>query len=139
MKKYKYLGQNKYQRNRYYFLRSLWRVLTGFIFWDTYFSDRGITIGESVAIAPGVKIISRNHNIYDVWEYAEVKPIIIEDFCWLGANSVILPGVHLGKHTIVGAGAVVTKSFPEGYCIIGGVPAKILKRLDKLKCKENVL
>jgi acetyltransferase-like isoleucine patch superfamily enzyme len=46
-------------------------------------------------------------------------------------NAVILPGVVLGDHTIVGAGAVVTKSFPEGYCIIAGVPAKVIKTIDK--------
>ncbi|MBS7109518.1 MAG: hypothetical protein KH076_09760 [Streptococcus sp.] len=45
-------------------------------------------------------------------------------------NSVILPGVILGDHTIVGAGAVVTHSFPDGYCIIGGNPARIIKALD---------
>ena len=46
-------------------------------------------------------------------------------------NSVILPGVTLGNHTIVGAGSVVTKSFDEGYCIIAGNPARIVKRFNK--------
>lgn len=46
-------------------------------------------------------------------------------------NSVVLPGVSLGTRTIVAAGSVVTKSFPEGYCVVGGTPAKIIKRLDK--------
>ena len=45
-----------------------------------------------------------------------------------------MPGVTLGDFTIVGAGAVVTNSFPEGHCIIGGVPAKNIKVLDKEKC-----
>jgi len=44
-------------------------------------------------------------------------------------NAVILPGVHLGDHTIVAAGSVVTKSFPQGNCILGGVPAKVVKEL----------
>jgi acetyltransferase-like isoleucine patch superfamily enzyme len=44
-------------------------------------------------------------------------------------NSVILPGVELGPHTIVGAGSIVTKSFPEGNCIIVGNPAKKIKDL----------
>lgn len=44
-------------------------------------------------------------------------------------NAVILPGVHLGDHTIVGAGSVVTRSFPEGNIIIAGVPAKKIKDL----------
>ena len=48
-------------------------------------------------------------------------------------NSVILPGVKLGTRTIVAAGSVVTKSFPEGYCVIAGSPAKIIRYLDKEK------
>ena len=46
-------------------------------------------------------------------------------------NAVILPGVELGDHTVVGAGAVVTKSFSEGYCVIGGNPAKIIKYIER--------
>ena len=56
--------------------------------------------------------------------------MVIGDECWIASNAVILPGVHLGKHTIVAAGAVVSKSFPEGWCVIGGIPAKVIKRLD---------
>lgn len=48
-------------------------------------------------------------------------------------NVVILPGVVLGTRTIVGAGSIVTKSFPDGYCILAGNPAKIIKNLDKDK------
>lgn len=47
----------------------------------------------------------------------------------MGMNAVILPGVTLGPHTSVGAGAVVTKSFPEGYCIVAGIPAKKIKEV----------
>ena len=46
-------------------------------------------------------------------------------------NSMILPGVTLGSHTVVGAGSVVTKSFPEGYCVIAGNPAKKIKAIKK--------
>ena len=45
-----------------------------------------------------------------------------------------MPGVTLGDYTIVAAGAVVTKSFPEGFCVIGGVPAKKIKDLEKSSC-----
>ena len=48
-------------------------------------------------------------------------------------NSIVTAGVTLGPRTIVAAGAVVTKSFPEGYCILAGVPAKVVKILDKEK------
>ena len=45
-------------------------------------------------------------------------------------NSVVLPGVKLGDHTVVGAGSIVTKSFPEGYCVIAGNPAKMIKKIN---------
>jgi acetyltransferase-like isoleucine patch superfamily enzyme len=51
-------------------------------------------------------------------------------------NAVILPGVELGDFTIVGAGSVVTKSFKDGYCVIAGNPAKLIKELEKEQCKE---
>ncbi len=86
-----------------------------------------IFIGDYCMIAPGVKIISANHDIADYSKHDKtVNPIRIGNNCWLGANCIILPGVELGDNVIVGAGAVVTKSFPENV-IIGGNPAKILK------------
>ena len=62
-----------------------------------------------------------------------VKTTIIGDYSWIGMNSIILPGVKLGKRTVVAAGAVITKSFPEGFCVLAGNPAKIVKLLDKDK------
>ena len=52
-------------------------------------------------------------------------------------NAIILPGVKLGDFTMVGAGSVVTKSYPEGYCVIAGNPAKKIKVLDVDKCIQN--
>jgi len=52
----------------------------------------------------------------------------------LGHSASVMPGVVLGDFTIVGAGAVVTKSFEEGYCVIAGNPAKIIRQLDKTAC-----
>ena len=52
---------------------------------------------------------------------------------WIGMNSVILPGVTLGPGTVVGAGSVVTHSFPEGHCVIAGVPAKLIRNLQNEK------
>ncbi len=125
------------QRQAYWDRRREWFEKTGYVYWDNYFTEDGVSIGEHVGIAPGVKIISRNHDIYDIWKRGELRPVVIEDYCWIGSNAVILPGVHLGKHTIVGAGSVVTKSFTCGYCIIAGNPAKIIKMLDEYKCKEK--
>jgi acetyltransferase-like isoleucine patch superfamily enzyme len=91
----------------------------------------GIYLGDDTIVAPGVKIISANHNLVEFNKWDAEKPVRIGKHCWIGTNAVILPGVHLGDHTIVGAGAVVTKSFSNGYCIIGGNPAKVIKELKK--------
>ena len=94
-----------------------------------------IYIGNYSIFSANVGIISANHNLYDssLHDTAEVH---IGNYCWVGMNVVILPGVRLGDYTIVGAGSVVTKSFPEGYCVIGGNPARIIKSLDRENCKR---
>ena len=55
-------------------------------------------------------------------------------YCWIGINSSILPGAHLGDFTVVGAGSVVNKPFPEGYCVIAGSPARVIRQLDRGDC-----
>jgi acetyltransferase-like isoleucine patch superfamily enzyme len=93
-------------------------------------SSNGVNIHSSCFIAAGVKIYAGSHNPYKLKEPAEpLPPVEIGEDCWLGANSVILPGVCLGPRTVVGAGAVVTKSHLEGNVILAGVPAKIVRRL----------
>lgn len=96
----------------------------------------GIVIGRNVLLGPGVKLVSANHDIYDFTNYEKAPPIEIGDNCWLGSNVVILPGVKLGNHVIVAAGAVVTKNF-QGNCVIGGVPARILRELDDYTASES--
>jgi acetyltransferase-like isoleucine patch superfamily enzyme len=93
----------------------------------------GIRIGDYTQIAPNVSIVSSNHDIYDSRKN-HAKEISIGKYCWIGAGAIILPGVVLGDWTIVAAGAVVSKSFPNGKCVIGGVPAKEIKFLDESKC-----
>ena len=87
-----------------------------------------IFIDSSVLIGPDVKIISANHkfNNYDEWETSE--PIIIKKNVWIGANSIILPGVNIGENCVIGAGSVVTKSFKDNS-LIGGNPAKLIKKI----------
>lgn len=89
----------------------------------------GIEIGDDTIFAPGVKIISANHDPANGMEWAPAPPIRIGRRCWIGANAVILPGVELGDGCIVGAGAVVTKSFPAGHCVLAGVPARQIRTL----------
>jgi len=92
-----------------------------------------IYIGDYTQIAPGVGIISSNHDLYNSTIQVTGK-VVIGKYCWLGMNSIILPDVELGDFTVVAAGSVVTKSFPEGHCVIGGVPARVIKQLDRSKC-----
>jgi acetyltransferase-like isoleucine patch superfamily enzyme len=87
--------------------------------------NNGIHIGDDTLFAPGVKIISANHVVGDLRCFESASPIRVGKRCWIGSNAVILPSVQLGDDVIVGAGAVVTKSFPSGS-VIGGVPARLI-------------
>ena len=99
-----------------------------------YITGRGgLIIGDYTQIAPNVVIVTSNHDVFDTRKHI-TAPIKIGKYCWIGAGATILPGVELGDFTIVAAGAVVTKSFATGFCIVGGVPAKIIKHLDPEKC-----
>lgn len=91
-----------------------------------------IRIGKNCMIAPNVALYTATHPIDPVernsgTEYA--KKITIGDNCWLGGNSVICPGVTLGNNVVVGAGAVVTKSFGDNV-VLAGNPAKIIKTIN---------
>ena len=84
-------------------------------------------------MGPGVSIISKNHSFNKYTEYTESKPVIIKKNSLLSNGCIILAGVELGEHTIVAAGAVVTKSFPGKNQLIGGTPAKLIKKIDDYK------
>jgi acetyltransferase-like isoleucine patch superfamily enzyme len=89
-------------------------------------------IGNFVMIAPNVAILSSMHNhdrldIPMILQGATIgRKVIIEDDVWLGRNVLVMPGIRIGKGSIVAAGAVVTRDVPE-YKIVGGVPARIIK------------
>lgn len=94
------------------------------------FGTGKIIIGKGCWIASNVGMITTNHDINDPELHVESKDIVLGEKCWIGMNSVILPGVVLGPHTTVGAGSVVTKSFEQGYCVIAGNPARKIKDID---------
>ena len=89
-----------------------------------------IYLGKGSYIGPNVGIITANHKIGNLDEHEDGRDVVIGNNCWIGMNVVILPGVVLGDQTVVAAGSVVTKSFPEGHAIIGGSPARLLKNND---------
>lgn len=91
----------------------------------------GITIEDDVMIAGNVQLLSNNHDEYDR-QILTCKEIHIKKGAWIGAGVSILPGVTIGEYAIVGAGAVVTKDVGD-YEVAVGVPAKIVKTLDKDK------
>jgi len=90
-----------------------------------------ITIGNNVMLAPRVSIYAENH-VFDHPEIlirdqgVEKKEVIIEDDCWIAANSIILAGVTIGQGSVVAAGSVVTENVPA-YSVVAGVPAKFIK------------
>jgi acetyltransferase-like isoleucine patch superfamily enzyme len=101
----------------------------------TYIQGSGkLYIGNYCIFGPNVGIMSGNHDFYDNRKSISTLTTRLGNYCWVGMNSVILPGIELGNYTIVAAGSVVTKSFSDGYCVIGGNPAKKLKDLEPEKC-----
>ena len=93
---------------------------------------RNVSVGNCVMIGPRVMILNYGHNTEDlekpmifqgIRKYAQT---VIEDDVWIGAAAIILPGVTIGKGSIIAAGAVVTKNV-ESYSVVGGNPAKLIK------------
>ena len=92
-----------------------------------------VTIGNHVNLAQGITVTALNHNFADKdhridEQGVSTHPVMIGDDIWIGANAVILPGVTIGNHSVVAAGAVVTKDVPP-HSSVAGVPAKKIKEL----------
>ncbi|EOS8037905.1 acyltransferase [Enterococcus hirae] len=106
--------------------------LNNFQHYGCYFQNyRGnITLGKGTYIAPNVGIITENHDLLNLDLHQKAQDVVIGEQCWIGMNSVLLPGIILGPKTIVGAGSIVTKSFKEGNCVIAGNPAKVIRKLS---------
>lgn len=91
-----------------------------------------VKIGKDVMVGENLIALSQNHAFDDTkrpmreqgWQ--PDQPIVIEDDVWIGTRVIILPGVHIGKGSIIGAGSVVTRDVPQ-YSIVAGNPAKIIR------------
>ncbi len=92
-----------------------------------------VKIGSHVNLAQGITVTALNHIFDDTNKRIDeqgisTNAVTIEDDVWIGANAVILPGVTIGSHCVVAAGAVVTKDVPP-HSLVAGVPAKIIRQL----------
>ena len=92
-----------------------------------------VCVGNHVNLAQGITVTALNHNYEDATKRIDeqgisTKPVVIGDDVWIGANAVILPGVTIGSHCVIAAGAVVTKDVPD-HTLVGGVPAKVIKKI----------
>lgn len=154
-KSMKYCGKNVYFRPTSSNLKGLWNMSIGD---ETsipkgatfYCTEAELKIGKKVIFGPNPTIITGDHRIDVLGKYIidnheklpqNDAPVIIEDDVWCGANVTILKGVTIGRGSVIAAGSVVTKSCPS-YSIIGGVPAKILKRrftTEQIKEHEKIL
>ncbi len=100
-----------------------------------------LVIGANVMISPYVMITATGHNFEDESVPMQLqglfsKKVIIEDDVWIGGKSIILPGVTLGRSSIVAAGSVVTRDVPP-WAIVGGNPARVIKYRTNQSEREN--
>lgn len=94
-----------------------------------------VRVGDHVNLAQGVLLSGLNHTFSNPDELisrqrVSTAPIVIDDDVWIGGNAVILPGVHIGRHSVVGAGSVVTKDVPP-YTVVAGNPARVLRQIAR--------
>ncbi len=97
-------------------------------------------IGDNVMMAPELVVLSGTHGFADITRpmieqgAGERRPVTVGNDVWIGTRVIILPGVTVGDHAILGAGCVVTKDVPE-YAIMGGSPARVLR--SRLEQKDS--
>lgn len=92
-----------------------------------------VTIGDNCQFAPNVSIYTAGHPIHPavrntLYEYG--ISVTVGDNVWIGGNSVILPGVHIGSNVVIGAGSVVTKDIPD-WCLAAGNPCRVIRKITE--------
>lgn len=91
-----------------------------------------VKIGDYVMIGPNTLITTVGHPLSPLGRrkhLGKAEPVLIGDDVWIGGNVTVLPGVTIGSNVVVAAGAVVTKDVPDN-CVVGGVPARVIKTLE---------
>lgn len=103
-----------------------------YINFNCHFVDDGkIIIGKKVMFGPGVTIATVGHPIRpDMREYMYSQPVVIEDNCWIGAGTIICPGISIGENSVIGAGSVVTKDVPQNSVAVGN-PCRVIREIDE--------
>jgi acetyltransferase-like isoleucine patch superfamily enzyme len=93
------------------------------------YTTGGLVIGENVSISAGVWLVTGSHDMNDPLFPDFYKPIVIDDYAWIGMRATILGGVTIGKGAVVMAGAVVTHDVPP-FAVVGGIPAKVIRQRE---------
>jgi acetyltransferase-like isoleucine patch superfamily enzyme len=95
-----------------------------------------ISLGDRVRLSRDVHLETAGLDFSGEPPYPHVSsPIVIEDGVWIGSRATVLGGVRIGRHAVVAAGALVTRDVPA-YCVVGGVPAKVLKHLNNNETRQ---
>ena len=114
-----------------------WNIEVGENFYANYnltILDVGkVTLGKNVQIAPNVSIYTAGHPVHpdtrnSMFEYG--KEVTIGDNVWIGGNTVVCPGVHIGNNVVIGAGSVVTKDIPD-WSVAAGNPCRVLRKITE--------
>ena len=92
-----------------------------------------VKIGDNCQMAPNVAIYTAGHPVYpttrnSMYEYG--KEVTIGDNVWIGGNTVICPGVHVGSHVVIGAGSVVTRDIPD-WSFAAGNPCRVIRKITE--------
>jgi maltose O-acetyltransferase len=95
-----------------------------------------ITIGDNVTLAPRVHILCHDASTKQFLNYTKIGRVTVGDNVFIGAESVVLPGVTIGNNVIVGANSTVTHDIPDGV-VVAGSPAKVICSLDDYLTKER--
>ena len=140
-----FFNRKKYMKKYIHLLKKAGMIIEGTPNWinpDVYFDSKNysmITLHDGVTISREVMFLTHDYSIFHSLSHTHMldcedkilflKPIVLEEGCFVGARVSLLPGTHIGKYSIIGSGAVVKGNIPEKSIVIGN-PAKIVGNVD---------